>query len=603
MRRLLPPALVALVAFAVFSNTLSHQFVYDDNSVIVENPRVHQLTNWREIVTSPWWPRGLYRPVTSLTLAANWTLDPGEPSGFHLVNVLLHAIAAALVAVLGARLMGMPGGLAAGLLFAVHPVHVEAVANVVGRAEVLATVFALVAALAYLRFGDLTGTPEGTRLRRGLAVAGTITGTVLALGSKESAFALPGLLLAMDWARAQTGGSLRARVGRTWRLWVVVLLVAIGWLGLRSAVVGNLAGDFPAPGLQGTNLLDRVVIMLPVVPEYLRLLLVPVRLSAEYSPDFLPVSTRFGLPKVAGLLVLAGCVVAAVLLRRRAPAASAGLVWTGAALLVVGNVLIPSGVLLAERTLYLASAGICLALGSLWSLFQRERPRAAVALLTLAVGLGAARTYTRSEVWRNDDTFFHRLVVDAPGSYRADWVAAMLSYMAGDSVKGERLMRRGLDVYAGNGAMLSDFAVVMERQRRWDEAAGYFWRSFQADSGRAIDAARAVANLIQGGRLDSAQVLLQAAQRVQPDSPDLAISESHLALARGDAARSVVLRRRVAERIPGDWRYWHLTAEAALRARDCEALREALQRWGSIRPGMRRAAQLGDSARAVCGNA
>ena len=185
VRRLLPPALVALVAFAVFTNTLSHQFVYDDNSVIVENPRVHQLTNWREIVTSPWWPRGLYRPVTSLTLAANWTLDPGEPSGFHLVNVLLHAIAAALVAVLGARLMGMPGGLAAGLLFAVHPVHVEAVANVVGRAEVLATVFALVAALAYLRFGDLTGTPEGTPLRRGLAAAGTITGTVLALGPRS----------------------------------------------------------------------------------------------------------------------------------------------------------------------------------------------------------------------------------------------------------------------------------------------------------------------------------------------------------------------------------------------------------------------------------
>ena len=113
MRRLLPPALVALVAFVVFSNTLSHQFVYDDNSVIVENPLVHDITNWREIVTSPWWPRGLYRPATSLTLAANWTLAPNQPSGFHLVNVLLHAIAAALVAVLGVRLMGVPGGLAA----------------------------------------------------------------------------------------------------------------------------------------------------------------------------------------------------------------------------------------------------------------------------------------------------------------------------------------------------------------------------------------------------------------------------------------------------------------------------------------------------------
>jgi hypothetical protein len=72
VRRWLPPALAALVAFAVYANTLPHQFVYDDVSVIVANPRLHALANWREIVTSPWWPRGLYRPLTSLTLAANW---------------------------------------------------------------------------------------------------------------------------------------------------------------------------------------------------------------------------------------------------------------------------------------------------------------------------------------------------------------------------------------------------------------------------------------------------------------------------------------------------------------------------------------------------
>jgi hypothetical protein len=94
-------------------------------------------------------------------------------------------------------------------------------------------------------------------------------------------------------------------------------------------------------------------------------------------------------------------------------------------------------------------------------------------------------------------------------------------------------------------------------------------------------------------------VLLQAAQQVEPDSPDLAISESHLALARGDAARSLALRRRVAGDNPGDWRYWLLTAEAAVPARDCGALTEALGRLDSLRPGMPRTAQLGDSARAA----
>jgi hypothetical protein len=132
----------------------------------VENPLVHDLGRWREIVSSPWWPRGLYRPFTSLTLAANWTAAPGAPFGFHLVNLLAHAAAAALVCLLAGRLMSPAGALAAGLLFAVHPVHVEAVANVVGRAEILAGVFLLASALCYLRFGDTARDAEEGRLRR-----------------------------------------------------------------------------------------------------------------------------------------------------------------------------------------------------------------------------------------------------------------------------------------------------------------------------------------------------------------------------------------------------------------------------------------------------
>ena len=71
------------------------------------------------------------------------------------------------------------------------------------------------------------------------------------------------------------------------------------------------------------------------------------------------------------------------------------------------------------------------------------------------------------------------------------------------------------------------------------------------------------------------ETIVEAGLLLQIDSPDLAISESHLALARGDAARSLALRRRVAGDNPGDWRYWLLTAEAAVPARDCGALTEA----------------------------
>jgi hypothetical protein len=278
---------------------------------------------------------------------------------------------------------------------------------------------------------------------------------------------------------------------------------------------------------------------------------------------------------------------------------TAGLAWTGASIFVVSNLVVPTGVVLAERTLYLASAGVCLAVGWAWGWGFARRPRMAVALLALVLAVAAGRTWSRSAVWRDDATFFPRLIADAPGSYRADWVAGMLSYMAGDSVSGERLMWKGFRRYQGNAAMWSDFAVVMEKQRRWGEAATYFWASFLADSTRGSDAARAVANHVQGGKLDSAQVLLEAARRVLPDSRDLAISESHLALARGDAARSLALRRKAARELATDWRYWLLTVEAAVSARDCGAVAEAVERLRAQRPGMRWTEKLADSARGL----
>jgi protein O-mannosyl-transferase len=598
VRRWLPPALAALVAFAVYANTLPHQFVYDDVSVIVANPRLHALANWREIVTSPWWPRGLYRPLTSLTLAANWSLGSGAPFGFHLVNVLLHAAAAALVCVLAARLMPRPAALAAGVLFAVHPVHVEAVANVVGRGEILATIFVLLASLLYARYGDMAREAGGSPTRRALTGTGTLAACVLALASKESAFAYPGILLVVDWARARASGEeLNARVARTWPLWCAALLVSLGWLWLRAAVVGELAGDSPAPGLAGTSLGERIAIMLPVVSEYLRLLFFPARLSAEYSPDFLPASTELGARALLGLVLLAGCLALGVLLRRKAFMVTAGLAWAATAIFVVSNLLVPSGVLLAERTLYLASVGACLAVGWIWGRWHECWRWTAIAVLAVVVAGGALRTYTRSRVWRDATTFFPQLVADAPGSYRAEWVGAMLSYMAGDSTRGERLMRKGLRIYSGNGAMWSDFAVVMERQRRWGEAATYFRASFVADSTRGSDAARGVANYVQAGKLDSARTLLEAAQRALPGSIDLAISESHLALAGGDAKRSLELRRQAARERPGDWRYWLLTAEAAVRVRSCEDLTRSLERLRVLRPGMSRTEQLADSAK------
>ncbi|HET7240428.1 MAG TPA: hypothetical protein VFI77_04680, partial [Gemmatimonadales bacterium] len=339
-------------------------------------------------------------------------------------------------------------------------------------------------------------------------------------------------------------------------------------------------------GLAGTSLPERVIIMLPVVTEYLRLLLLPLHLSADYSPDFLPVTTTFGAHAVLGLLLLAACVGLALVAQAKAPVVTAGIAWVGASLLIVANLVEPTGILLAERTLYLPSVGLCLVLGWLWCEAWRRAPVPAGAVLGVMLIAFTTRTEAREGVWQDNTVFFHQLVRDAPGSYRADWVGGELAYLAGDSALGDRRMLEGFRIYDGNGAMWRDFANAMERRRRWRQAADDHWAAFLADARLTQEASRAVTMGILAGELDTAGVRLARAEQTLAPSTDLTLAASHLALARGDAERATTLRRGVARAQPDSLRFWVLTAEAATRAGDCDALGEAVARLERLQPAL-----------------
>lgn len=148
--------LVCLAAIAVYALSVRSGFAYDDVPLILLDPRVHSLGNLPAILTQPYWPVGgqelsIWRPLTTLSFAADWAVSGGAPAWFHLSNVLWHAAACILVLCLLHELFAAPAALAGALLFAVHPVHVEAVANVVGRGDVISAVFALAACLLWIR--------------------------------------------------------------------------------------------------------------------------------------------------------------------------------------------------------------------------------------------------------------------------------------------------------------------------------------------------------------------------------------------------------------------------------------------------------------------
>jgi len=141
---------VAACAVIVYLGALWNEFVWDDQVIVLGNPLVQTWAGLATAFASPYWPPFvggyLYRPLTLLTYVLDWHI--GGAAWFHVVNLSWHAGVSALVAVLARRWAGDAAALVAGMLFAVHPVHVEAVANVVGRAELMAAAFTLLAVYA-----------------------------------------------------------------------------------------------------------------------------------------------------------------------------------------------------------------------------------------------------------------------------------------------------------------------------------------------------------------------------------------------------------------------------------------------------------------------
>jgi hypothetical protein len=284
--------LVFTASVLVYANSLWNGFAYDDTWIVLNNARVHQLADQRMIWLKPYWPTfgealGLYRPLTIFLFAIQWAIGAGAAWVFHAVNVVLHAAASVLVLLLLRRLTTPAGALAGSLTFAVHPVHTEAVANVVGQGELLAAIGVLAACIVFV---DRAGV--GISLRRTAALAGIFT---LALLSKEGAIVLPFLIVLMDLALGRV--SLRPRAIAAYCRHIGRLIAAFGivvaaYLLVRTQVLGSLTGTDVAPSfpfLYGTK---RVLNAFRAWPEYVRLLFFPTDLSADYSPAvILPVES------------------------------------------------------------------------------------------------------------------------------------------------------------------------------------------------------------------------------------------------------------------------------------------------------------------------
>ncbi len=207
------PHLVAIailaVVLAVYGRTLGNGFVSDDHRLIERSAVVRTLDPAAHL-GAPFWAKWgaafeYYRPLATWSLAFNRAVSGTRPFGYHLANLLLHAAAAFLLFAVLRRIAGRSTAFVAALIFAVHPVGSESVAWVLGRTDLLAAVFVLLATWLH------AGVPDRPRGRDLARYGGTIAALAAGLLSKESAVTFPAFAVAVDLAAARSRGASFAR--------------------------------------------------------------------------------------------------------------------------------------------------------------------------------------------------------------------------------------------------------------------------------------------------------------------------------------------------------------------------------------------------------
>jgi hypothetical protein len=409
LRILAIPGLLA-AAFLVYAPSLDNGFALDDLPQLVQNYQVHSISGGLAAFSRPFVPGNLYRPLTELSFAVIVHYFGLQPFWHHLANLVLHGLCTVLVLFCFSRIAGFNAGVLAALLFGLLPIHVETVANVAGRSELLCAFFGLLATAAALKVHESATT--GRRGLLGLLMGLAVLAAVL---SKESGLVFM-LLIPL---------ALYFQAGRPVRCFSMSLVSVFAGAVLVYAVLRWIAlgGNFFS--VAGTNAVDnalltvgargRVLVAIALLGRYIALSFAPFTLSADYSfAHLLPtVASAGGWSSIALTMLFAAIAVGGI--RSRHPAAFfAG--WFFCAFVVTANVIFPIGTIFGERLAYVPSAGL-VGLPAL-AVCKMRATVLRYAWIILLCAFYGYRSWAHIPVWRSNETLYEHQIAVSPHSVR-----------------------------------------------------------------------------------------------------------------------------------------------------------------------------------------
>jgi len=501
-RRVVWATFAVAVALAM-GLSIRNGFVYDDIPAIVRNPRVTDPGQWHTIYHSPYWLGTLWRPFTVAMYAVQWLFGHGGAWAFHLLSMVVYFAVAVLVFQLLVSLdvskASAFAGAAAGVtLWLVHPVHVEVVANVVGQAELWAALWMVSATVIYVK-----ARKQHTERRAFLPL---LVVAALAIMSKEQGFVLPLPLGGAEWLLfADRGEALRTRV----RLLVPVTALAVLLFVIRGILLDSYTGETPAVALRALSPLGRTVTFLGVIPEWARLMVWPWHLQADYGPPGIPVGGPITLRHLIGAVLLIGFVVLFFRWRKQNPAGAFGLYFMAVTLAPVSNLLTPTGIVMAERVLFLPTIGLVMVLAGIEWRANRLGARGWGLMLSVVAIAFTVRSATRVPTFSTQERFFSDITIDGADAYRGWKVSAEYWDQVGDRSRAVAELKHSIELWPHDYEVAERLGQMYRQDGHCDEAVPVFARGLAADSSATSLRAKLIECLIVVKDFDRAERVAQ----------------------------------------------------------------------------------------------